>query len=124
MSSVLAEVKSNFKLIFVKINKWSGNRTKYEISYDNIEELAEKAYEHYSWHLCDLMSEWDIEEELMSTEEILAQIGVEAIKQKIKEKQTPEKMRAICELISDQRVELYISILDPKTEEFEEFNEE
>lgn len=122
MSSALAEVKSNYKLIFVNINKWSGNRTKYEMPYDNIEELAEEAYQKYSWHLCDLMSEWDIEEELMSTDEILEEIGVEAIKQKIKDKQTPEKMGAVCPLIADQRLELYISILDPKTEEFDEFN--
>jgi len=117
-----AEVKSNYKLIFVKRNKWSGNRTKYEVPYDNIEELAEEAYQEYSWHLCDLMSEWEIEEELMSTEEILAEIGVEAIKQKIKEKQTPEKIGVVCPLIADQRLELYISILDPMTEEFDEFN--
>jgi len=117
-----AKVKSNYKLIFVKRNKWSGNRTKYEVPYDNIEELAEEAYQKYSWHLCDLMYEWEIEEELMSTEEILAEIGVEAIKQKIKEKQTPEKIGVVCPLIADQRLELYISILDPKTEEFDEFN--
>jgi len=117
-----AEVKSNYKLIFVKINKWSGNKTKYETAYDNIEEVAEEAYQKYSWHLCDLMSEWEIEEELMSTEEILAEIGVEAIKQKIKEKQTPEKIGVVCPLIADQRLELYISILDPMTEKFDEFN--